>query len=310
MHTQQQHTEILPADLSTADMTPTQQQSGISTGFLPTAPVNNTPSGMRNQWDMGSVEEETLVQMVYDFIESDSTTAVPLLKSHHYSNVSAPLNNQPQYFTLQEILGRRTKREVEIVERVLKYMSEKKEGAKFSSQKKFLVMRLQMDGYNASLCHTSWPTSFGCPAGDYEYIEICIKEGEKYMNKRNGKRERVLVDIDFKSQFELARPTSAYKQLTNALPQIFVGSEEKLIQIITLLCSAAKQSLRERGLHVPPWRTAAYMQSKWLSPGKQQTISIANDTNLAAQHNMLSFLSSKADLADELHQDEDHQRKV
>ncbi|XP_062096903.1 uncharacterized protein LOC133802576 [Humulus lupulus] len=239
---------------------------------------------------MGSVEEERLVQMVHDFIESESTTAVPLLISphRHYSNVSSPLNNQPQYFTLQEILGRRTKTEVEIVERVLKYTSDKKEGAKFPSQKKYLVMRLQMDGYNASLCHTSWPTSFGCPAGDYEYIEILIMEGENNKNDGNGKSERgrVMVDIDFKSQFELARPTSAYKQLTSALPQIFVGSEDKLIQIISLLCSAAKQSLKERGLHVPPWRTAAYMQSKWLSPAKEETSNTnAKDTKISAEDN-------------------------
>lgn len=95
--------------------------------------------------------------------------------------------------------------------------------------------------------------------GEYEYIEVRI-EGENY-----GDPVRLIVDIDFRSQFELARPTEYYRELTDSLPVIFVGTESKLCKIISLLCSAAKQSLREKGLHVPPWRTTSYMQSKWLS---------------------------------------------
>ncbi|THG16167.1 hypothetical protein TEA_007237 [Camellia sinensis var. sinensis] len=37
--------------------------------------------------------------------------------------------------------------------------------------------------------------------------------------------------MDFRSQFELARPTSTYLELTASLPFIFVGSEEKLMEI-------------------------------------------------------------------------------
>lgn len=96
--------------------------------------------------------------------------------------------------------------------------------------------------------------------GDYEYIDVMVRDS-------NGDKEptRLIVDTDFKSQFEVARPTPTYKELINTLPSVFVGSEEKLNQIISLLCSAAKKSLKERGLHVPPWRKANYMRSKWLS---------------------------------------------
>ena len=97
--------------------------------------------------------------------------------------------------------------------------------------------------------------------GDYEYIDVMVRDS-------NGDEEeptRLIVDVDFKSQFEVARPTATYKELINTLPSVFVGSEEKLNQIISLLCSAAKKSLKERGLHVPPWRKANYMRSKWLS---------------------------------------------
>ena len=100
---------------------------------------------------------------------------------------------------------------------------------------------------------------FVCITGEYEYIEV-ITEGEN-----NANPVRLIVDTDFRSQFELARPTQYYKELTDSVPVIFVGTENKLCKIISLLCSAAKQSLREKGLHVPPWRTTRYMQSKWLS---------------------------------------------
>lgn len=114
--------------------------------------------------------------------------------------------------------------------------------------------------------------------GDYEYIEIMLPENKE--NKNKNTNNRLIVDTDFKSQFELARPTQTYKELTEKIPSIFVGNEEKLNKIISLLCSAAKQSLKERGLHIPPWRTRSYMHSKWLSsaggstPHKMAKISI------------------------------------
>lgn len=83
--------------------------------------------------------------------------------------------------------------------------------------------------------------------------------------REKEKEMRVIVDMDFRRQFELSRPTPNYQELTNALPLIFVGSEEKLEKLISLICSAAEHSLRERGFHIPPWRRASYMHSKWLS---------------------------------------------
>lgn len=88
---------------------------------------------------------------------------------------------------------------------------------------------------------------------------------------------RLVVDIDFQSQFELARPTASYKQLTDTLPTIYVGTEAKLIKIISLLCSAAKQSLKDRGLHLPPWRTTTYMQSKWLASSLKKDLNNADN---------------------------------
>ncbi|KAH7520810.1 hypothetical protein FEM48_Zijuj08G0185500 [Ziziphus jujuba var. spinosa] len=211
---------------------------------------------------MGSLEDEILVQMVHDFMEYSESPARPLFSS---SSNCPPLNNQTQYFTLLDILGRGTQYEAEVLKSILNYMRNKRNTEKTTDMKKWLLLKLKMDGYNASLCQTSWVTSLGCTAGDYEYIEI-IREPM-----------RLVVDIDFQSQFELARPTASYKQLTDTLPTIYVGTEAKLIKIISLLCSAAKQSLKDRGLHLPPWRTTTYMQSKWLASSLKKDLNNADN---------------------------------
>ena len=95
-------------------------------------------------------------------------------------------------------------------------------------------------------------------------------------NKTSNKATRLILDMDFRSQFELARPTQTYKELISTLPSIFLGTEERLDKIISLLCSAAEESFREKGLHVPPWRKAMYMQSKWLSENCKKVPVIPN----------------------------------
>ncbi|KAG7574132.1 PDDEXK-like [Arabidopsis suecica] len=108
-------------------------------------------------------------------------------------------------------------------------------------------------GYDAALCKSRWEKSPSCPAGEYEYVDVIMKG------------ERLLIDIDFKSKFEIARATKTYKSMLQTLPYIFVGKVDRLQRIIILICKAAKQSLKKKGLHVPPWRRAEYVKSKWLS---------------------------------------------
>ncbi|XP_022947663.1 uncharacterized protein LOC111451460 isoform X1 [Cucurbita moschata] len=207
---------------------------------------------------MGSSEEERLVQMIDDFIESPET---PISSSSSSSSPLPLTSNTHYFFTLKEILGNTGRTaEIEVSEAVMKHMRRKIDAPKTTPLKKWLVMKLKMDGYHScDLCHSSWVTSMGCPPGDYEYIEMKAEGGK-----------RMIIDIDFKAQFEVARATESYKQLTQALPSVFVGSEEKVVQIISILCSAAKQSLKESGLHIPPWRTSTYMQRKWVAASQQR----------------------------------------
>ncbi|CAA2955377.1 Hypothetical predicted protein [Olea europaea subsp. europaea] len=109
-------------------------------------------------------------------------------------------------------------------------------------------------GYNASICKSKWEKSSSIPAGEYIYIDV-IAEGE-----------RLIIDIDLRSEFEIARSTSSYKGILQSLPNIFVGKPDRLLQIVSIVSEAARQSLKKKGMHIAPWRRTEYMKSKWFSP--------------------------------------------
>ncbi|KAK9282049.1 hypothetical protein L1049_004961 [Liquidambar formosana] len=114
-------------------------------------------------------------------------------------------------------------------------------------------------GYDASICKSRWEKSPSFPAGEYEYTDVIV-EGE-----------RLLIDIDFRSEFEIARSTKTYKSILQSLPQLFVGKADRLQRIISIVSEAAKQSLKRKGMHFPPWRKAEYVRAKWLSPYTRTT---------------------------------------
>ncbi|MCD7466009.1 hypothetical protein HAX54_002322 [Datura stramonium] len=209
----------------------------------------------KDMMGISELEEDKLSQMVRDFIELDCETfQVDEVVDH---------NNPTTYLSLQDILENVSDGEREILGKILFYWRNMVNNIEPKKLRQWIVNRLRMDEYEASLSDDF--VFVGVEAfeyrGDYEYIDVMMKE----ISNGSSERVRLIVDIDFRSQFEVARPTQEYQELLNSLPSIFVGSEEKLNGIISLLCSAAKQSLKEKGLHVPPWRKASYMHSKWLS---------------------------------------------
>lgn len=92
--------------------------------------------------------------------------------------------------------------------------------------------------------------------------------------------ERLIIDVDFRSEFEIARSTSSYKATLQCLPSIFVGKSDRLLQILLIASEAARQSLKKKGMHIAPWRKADYMKSKWLGPHAR--ITQLKSTNLDA----------------------------
>ncbi|CAN8287240.1 unnamed protein product [Cochlearia groenlandica] len=145
-------------------------------------------------------------------------------------------------------------REMNLMSHVTKILeTNKNRNGKDESFLKTVADSLVSLGYDAAMCKTRWEKSPSCPSGEYEYVDV--------MNKG----ERLIIDIDFKSEFEIARATKTYKSILQTLPYVFVGRAERLDRIIVLMSNAAKESLKKKGLHVPPWRRVEYVKSKWLS---------------------------------------------
>ncbi|KAH7447011.1 hypothetical protein KP509_01G087100 [Ceratopteris richardii] len=86
------------------------------------------------------------------------------------------------------------------------------------------------------------------PAGEYEYIDAICERGTSH-------GDRLIVDIDFRSQFKIVRPRKSYIDLTACLPLIFVGSAEKLSQVLRILAEEAKLSLKNNKMYVSPRRS-------------------------------------------------------
>lgn len=60
---------------------------------------------------------------------------------------------------------------MEIHERAMKHVSEIGEERKRSSLKRRLMMKLRKDGYDASLCRSSWVATTAHPGGNVTIIE-------------------------------------------------------------------------------------------------------------------------------------------
>lgn len=95
--------------------------------------------------------------------------------------------------------------------------------------------------------------------GDHEYIDV-INRGHA------GNSDRFLIDIDFRSHFEIARAVDSYDRILNSLPVVFVGLSVRLSQYLQVMAEAARFSLKQNSMPLPPWRSLAYLQAKWQSP--------------------------------------------
>ncbi|CAO2195455.1 unnamed protein product [Urochloa humidicola] len=176
------------------------------------------------------------------------------------------MHHQTPSHILEAMVEPSTQVEMEILERAMKHVREMGEERKRSSLNRRLMMRLRKDGFDASLCRSSWVATTEHPGGDYEYIDIAVAGDDDggAGAAAASSSSRLVVDIDFRSQFQLARPAPWYAGMWARLPAVFVGPRARLRKAVSLLCAAGQRSLRESGLHVPPWRRSGYMQAKWL----------------------------------------------
>ncbi|KAI5657092.1 hypothetical protein M9H77_25885 [Catharanthus roseus] len=123
---------------------------------------------------------------------------------------------------------------------------------------KEVCRRLQNAGFNSAICKSKWKSSTDIPSGEHTFIDVID-------NSNSKKREvRVIIELSFRGEFEMARASEEYNQLIKRLPEIFVGKIERLLSLIKILCSAAKKCMKEKKIHIGPWRKQRYMQAKWL----------------------------------------------
>ena len=92
---------------------------------------------------------------------------------------------------------------------------------------------------------------------------------------------RVIVELNFRGEFEMARGSEDYNRLVRRLPEVFVGKVERLSNLIKILCMGAKRCMKEKKMHMGPWRKHRYMQAKWLGPCERNT----STTSLSVRYN-------------------------
>ncbi|KAL3821464.1 hypothetical protein ACJIZ3_007369 [Penstemon smallii] len=126
-----------------------------------------------------------------------------------------------------------------------------------SCRQKEICSSLQSKGFNCVICKSEWKSSPQIPAGEHTYLEVVQTSGSK-------KGEvKVIIELNFRAEFQVARACDEYNELIKRLPESFVGKTERLKNLIKILCCASKKCIKERKMHLAPWRKHKYMQAKW-----------------------------------------------
>lgn len=123
-------------------------------------------------------------------------------------------------------------------------------------QRELLVL-LQKAGFNCSLCKSKWKSSPEIPSGEHTYLEVMEKS-------KKGDEVRVVIELNFRGEFEMAKASEEYNRLISRLPELFVGKAERLRTLIKILCTAAKKCMKDKNIPLAPWRKRKYMQAKWI----------------------------------------------
>nr|XP_009399868.1 PREDICTED: uncharacterized protein LOC103984152 isoform X2 [Musa acuminata subsp. malaccensis] len=140
-----------------------------------------------------------------------------------------------------------------------------------------LVKLLKLSGYDAAVCSSRWQGFDKVPGGDHEYIDVVVSDG--------GDSKHLIIDIDFRSYFEIARAVESYDAILSSLPVVFVGSFPRLQQILQVMVDAAKFSLKQNSMPLPPWRSLAYLQAKWCSKyERKHNVDKKHQQNCSSDH--------------------------
>ncbi|KAG9135874.1 hypothetical protein Leryth_002584 [Lithospermum erythrorhizon] len=209
--------------------------------------------------------EHDLALMVSDFLENGSSGPKSRYSSDSDSGLSDIAHLADKILYLKRSMDKYHRDLLSAVNSLLLSMKEmdlhfvKPGSCNASCIRYFLIKRLRISGYDAGVCVSNWPANGKVPGGDHEYIDV-VNHGD------NGSSERIIIDIDFPSHFEIARAVESYESILRSLPLIYVGSLSKLKHSLQVMVEAARSSLKQNSMPLPPWRSLAYLLAKWQSP--------------------------------------------
>lgn len=129
-----------------------------------------------------------------------------------------------------------------------------------------VVNLLTQKGFEASLCTSKWKNTRKHPGGKHEYVEIIAGTV--------GRKKPIpyLIELEFRDQFEIAKASDEYRNLVALLPEYYVGKADYLNAIVGILCDAAKRSMKEKKIHMGPWRKRSFMQMKWSNCSERRSV--------------------------------------
>lgn len=94
-------------------------------------------------------------------------------------------------------------------------------------------------------------------SGSHEYMEVI-----GFTSSRK-KQIPYIVEVEFRDQFEIAKPCEEYRKLLSLLPEYYIGKADCLNAVVRIVCGAAKRSMKEKKIHMGPWRETSFMLMKW-----------------------------------------------
>ncbi|WOL06932.1 hypothetical protein Cni_G15667 [Canna indica] len=222
--------------------------------------------------------EHDLALMVSDFLENGSGSAESRYSSDSDCGFSDLAHLAEKILVLKRNMTQRESDLQSFVHSLIFSISEvdlylvKEEQCNASCIRQSLVKQLKLSGYDAAVCSARWQSIDKVPGGDHEYIDVLLNDVEG--------SERLIIDIDFRSHFEIARAVASYDALLSSLPVVYVGPLPRLKQLLQVMVDAAKFSLKQNSMPLPPWRSLAYLQAKWCSKFERK-----QNVNIRSQHN-------------------------
>ncbi|CAH8357092.1 unnamed protein product [Eruca vesicaria subsp. sativa] len=146
------------------------------------------------------------------------------------------------------------------------------------SSKRQLMTFLRNKGFDAGLCKSPWERFGNNTARKYEFVDVHC----------DGDHNRYIVETNLAGEFEIARPTKRYTSIISQVPRVFVGTPEELKKLVRIMCHEIRRSMKQVGIHVPPWRRNGYMQAKWFGFYKR--------TSTTTNHEMVNTTNSSVDM--------------